>query len=301
MKKRFLLIALELLFIAFYTQAALVINEVCYDNSKVEDENGDDSSDWIEIYNNGTTDVNVNGYGVGDANPYEESKGVRLPDYTIPPGGFLLVYANNDLPETNNWVQAEDYEAVPENSSWKYWDEGSEPAGSWTESSYSDSSWSEGISPLGHNTTLDSMDCATVLGDPDVPSTLHQTIYFRKKFTVPKPSVVTGLVMRARFMDGVAVYLNGSVLHRRNLPFFTPTYSTLALDPVPSTTWTEELYGPENLVQGENTIAIEVHKASASGSTIIMDFSLTALVDEMIPLCAWSVRFEKRGRECASI
>ena len=56
--------------------AQLLINEVCYDNSMVADENGDTSSDWIELYNAGSSSVNVYNYAVGDANPFEPAKGV---------------------------------------------------------------------------------------------------------------------------------------------------------------------------------------------------------------------------------
>ncbi len=296
MTKYLFLTTISTLLLAAYVQSAIVINEVCYENSKVADENGDTSSDWIELYNNGTAGVNVNGYGVGDANPYEEAKGVRLPDYTIPPGGFLLIYANSDIPESTVWTNAPpECAAIPANSSWKYWDAGSAPAGNWRAPIYADSSWESGISPLGHNTTLDNLDCATVLGDPNLPATLHQTIYFRTKFTVLNPSAVTGLVMRARCKDGIAIYLNDTEIYRDNLPQNNLTYSTLALIPVASTSWTEGLLSSAALTQGANTLAIEIHKASATGTAIIMDLALTALVDELIPFVHGAFGLKKEG------
>jgi len=264
--------------------AALVINEVCYSNSKVEDETGDSTSDWIELYNNGPSAVNILNYGVGDANPYEETKGVRLPNYTIPVGGYLLIFASSDLAEYTAWTNAEDLVVIPENSSWKAFHQSSAPVGSWQSGFYSDSTWTEGISPMGHNTVAGSLDCATLLGDPGTPSTLYQTAYFRKKFNVINPSVVTGMVMNARIKDGMVVYLNGTEIYRYNMPAGTVSYSTLAASAVPSTSWTSPLLDSSLLIKGDNTLAVEVHKASATGTALIMDISLTALVNEQMPI-----------------
>ncbi len=298
MKRNFMLFAL----IAFASEctlhAALVINEVCYENSTVQDETGDASSDWIELYNSGPADINVNGYGVGDANPYDENKGVRLPDYTIPAGGYLLIFANSDLPEYTAWIPAPDAAAIPENSSWKYWHESSAPAGSWTAPAYADAAWAAGISPLGYNAARANMDCATLIGDTTNPATLHRTAYFRRKFTILKPAVVTNLLLRARIKDGAVLYLNGTEITRWNMPLVPVSYSTLASAPVSSTTWTTLALDPSLLVRGENTLAVEVHKASATGTALIMDLSLTALVDELMPVVHAQFGLKKDGEKC---
>ena len=84
--------------------AQVVINEVCFDSSTVADETGNTRSDWIELYNRGASGVNLSGYALGDTNPYDEAHGVRLPDYTIPAGGYLVVFADADAPEYVAWV-----------------------------------------------------------------------------------------------------------------------------------------------------------------------------------------------------
>ncbi|MDA3924570.1 MAG: CotH kinase family protein [Kiritimatiellae bacterium] len=298
MKKTFSLL-LAFLCINFTTAAiaALVINEVCYDNSKTADETGDTTSDWIELYNSGPIDVNILNYGVGDQNGYIEAKGVRLPDYSIPAGGYLLIFANSDLAEYTAWTNAEDLVVIPENSSWKAYHNSSVPAGSWSSGSYIDSTWQEGISPMGHNTTAGSMDCATILGDPDIPSTLYQTAYFRKKFDVIKPSAVTGMVMNARIKDGMVVYLNDTEIYRYNMPAGLISYSTQANSSIPSTLWISTLLDASHLIQGENTLAIEVHKAFSTGTALIMDMSLTALVDEQKPIVHGQFGLKKEGEK----
>ncbi|MDD2600815.1 MAG: CotH kinase family protein [Kiritimatiellae bacterium] len=280
--------------------AVIKINEVCYENSKVADETGNTTSDWIELYNSGTAAININNYGIGDANPYEEAKGVRLPNYLIPAGGFLVIFANSDLPEYTAWTNAEDVVAIPENSLWKsYFNNIVPPVGTgsttWKQKLYIDSTWQSGISPLGHNTTIDSADCATLLGNPAVPATLYPTAYFRKKFTIPNPSVVTGLVMKARIKDGMVVYLNNTEIHRQNMPSGAITHNTPASTVVPSTLWTTTLLDAAGLTAGENILAIEVHKASQAGTAIIMDMTLTALINQQRPTVHGQFGLKKDG------
>ncbi len=279
------------------TQAALVINEVCYENSTVADETGNTTSDWIELYNSGPAAVNILNYGIGDTSPYVEDKGVRLPNYSIPSGGFLLIFANSDLPEYTAWTNVPNAAVIPPNSSWKAWYAAAAPVGSWQSGAYADSDWLEGISPLGHNTPVGSLDCATVLGNPAVPATLFQTAYFRKKFTVISPSVVTGIVMTARIKDGMVVYLNGTEIHRQNMPAGPISYSTPASTAVPSTTWTTTVLSPSLLIQGVNTLAVEVHKASPTGTALIMDLNLTTLINELKPIVHGQFGLKKEGEK----
>ncbi|HRR32713.1 MAG TPA: lamin tail domain-containing protein [Kiritimatiellia bacterium] len=96
------LLVTSFLFSAICAPAQVVINEVCYDSGMLPGAYA--ASDWIELYNRGDTPVNLKGYAVGDTNPYDENQGVRLPDYTLPPKGFLLVYAEGDGAEYTAWV-----------------------------------------------------------------------------------------------------------------------------------------------------------------------------------------------------
>ncbi len=70
----------------------LVINEFMSSNSiTVADENGD-FEDWIEIFNAGTTTINLNGYGLSD-DPAEPFRWV-FPAINLPPGAYLFVWAS---------------------------------------------------------------------------------------------------------------------------------------------------------------------------------------------------------------
>lgn len=274
---------------------ALVINEVCYDNSTVPDDTGDTSSDWIELYNTGPSAVNILSYGLGDANPYDENKGVRLPNYTIPPGGFLVVFASSDLPEYTVWTNAPDIIAIPANSAWRYNTPASAPPSTWKDSTFDDTAWASGIAPLGYNDATLNMDCATILSYGSNPASRYPAAYFRKTFKIVNPSVVTGLVIRARVNDGMVLYLNGAEQKRVHMPEGAISHATLATVSVPPTFWTNILLSASGLVAGDNVLAVEVHQAAVDSVDLIMDMTVTALVDEQVPIVHGQFGLKKTG------
>jgi len=279
-----ILIAAALASLSPSGRAQLVINEVCYDNSTLADETGNTSSDWIELYNAGSSGVNVLNYAVGDANPYEESKGVRLPSYTIPPGGFLVVFASPDLPEYTAWTNAPNTGLIAPNSTWRHLTPSSAPPATWRDRVFDDSAWPSGIAPLGYNDRTLHMDCATILGYGGDPTNRYPAAYFRKTFKAINPSVITGLELKARANDGMIVYLNGNEWFRHNMPSGPVSHATPASMSVPSTLWTTNLLPTTWLLQGANVLAVEVHQASPSSVDLILDLILTAHIQESVPV-----------------
>ena len=72
----------------------LLINEICSSNSSVLADKDGKYSDWIEIYNYSKTEsINLAGIGLSD-NPDKPFKYV-LPDVTVEPGGYLVVFASD--------------------------------------------------------------------------------------------------------------------------------------------------------------------------------------------------------------
>lgn len=72
----------------------LVINEFMADNeSTVADQDGD-YDDWIELYNNGSEELNLTGYYLSDdaADPFQWN----FPDTTIMAGEYLIIWADDD-------------------------------------------------------------------------------------------------------------------------------------------------------------------------------------------------------------
>jgi hypothetical protein len=277
-------------------RGALVINEVCYKNSTVPDETGNTSRDWIELYNPGPEAVNVLGYGVYDKKTFDASQGAQLPDYILPAGGFLVVFADSDKHTawTNNTL---DIAAIPANTAWRYSAPDSAPPAEWKERTFDDTAWASGIAPLGYNDATLDMDCATALPYGADPADRHPTAYFRKTFDIFKPSAVTGLVVRARINDGMVLYLNGEEQTRVNMPDGTVSYDTLATTSVPPTLWTNFLLSASDLVAGDNVLAVEVHQAAADSVDLILDMTVTALVNERVPIVHGSFGLKKEGED----
>ena len=74
----------------------LVISEVVTSNgaSLVDEKYG--SPDWIELYNDSSQDINLNGYIFTDK-PGNMSASFLLPNVVVPAGGYLILYANSSL------------------------------------------------------------------------------------------------------------------------------------------------------------------------------------------------------------
>lgn len=76
------------------------INEICWKNTRVDDGTGRLNSDWVELYNPRSFQVEVGGYAIGQKGTWDESvtdgKLFELPEYTMAPHSFLLVFFNDD-------------------------------------------------------------------------------------------------------------------------------------------------------------------------------------------------------------
>jgi hypothetical protein len=141
----------------------------------------------------------------------------------------------------------------------------------WFSPNYDDSAWSVGSSPLGYGNGNE----ATLL-----PANSTATVYFRRRFNVAMPSQLMSAVRLSLLVDdGAVVYLNGLELTRFNMPRgpVTPfTFATVAVEgagEVPRL-----LVVPSSrLLQGVNTIAVEVHQAArVTAIDMTMDVELNA-------------------------
>lgn len=100
MRLTFITLLLGLLFLCGFSsslQAQLYINEFMASNSNtIADEFGE-YDDWIEIYNAGTSPVNLAGYFISDDNDIPTKWQIPNSDplkTTVPAGGFLLLWAD---------------------------------------------------------------------------------------------------------------------------------------------------------------------------------------------------------------
>lgn len=159
---------------------------------------------------------------------------------------------------------------ILEDTSWNYYEAGNEPSNdtqgdSWKDIAFDDTSWAVGNAELGYGDTQTTELTNTPL-----------TAYFRKTFNVADISLYTALELEAIRDDGIVVYINGTEVWRDNMPVGVVDYNTFATGVVgdaDETTFFSEIV-MNNLVNGQNTIAVEVHQVSATSSDISFNFRM---------------------------
>jgi hypothetical protein len=156
---------------------------------------------------------------------------------------------------------------VSQGSVWNYLDDQTDPGTTWREPSFDDSSWSNGVAPLGFGDG----DEATVIRwkIDEVPIV---TAYFRKQFVSPDPSRLASLILRLHRDDGGVVYLNGHEVFRSNMPggpvdYWMYAASSIGVGPEESEIYFPALLPAALLVEGTNTLAVEIHQITQFSST----------------------------------
>ena len=145
---------------------------------------------------------------------------------------------------------------------------------SWRENEFDDASWPSGSAPFGYNYAQVTTDLGSVMHG------LTPSLYLRQTFSVtPGQSTSTDdLLLDIDYDDGFIVYLNGKEVARANMG--APGGFCYADQPAfNSHDWTgNETFNlgkvNELLQEGENVIAIQVHKASISAGGLFLDAGL---------------------------
>lgn len=248
----------------------VVINEVSTSNrNTVTDEEGD-SPDWIELYNSGTTTVNLKGFQLTDN--AANTKKWKFPDLTIAAGNYLSVFASgkNRISVVDHWESL-----VLENNTWKY----KVPTAtitSWHTTTFDDASWSTGEGGLGY---ADGDDGTIVTPNP------FRCLYARKVFELTEASQIEALKLYIDYDDGFVAYLNGSEIARANMPVGMVDYNALALGTREATVYTGGSYTEFKipyavfkslLVTGKNVLSIQVHNNTANSNDLTMRANLVA-------------------------
>ncbi len=218
---------------------------------------------------------NVHGGNVGqDFDLYIEAAG-RLVYYTLdgtdprlPGGGINPLAVAYDPGETSSTI-------IATGSPWKYLDNGSNQDTAWRNAGFNDTAWATGNAQLGYGDG----DEATVVSFGSNAAAKHVTTYFRNTFNLTDVDELTALTLRLLRDDGAVVYLNGQEIVRSNMPAGTIAFNTLASSVVggaDENTFYEFNLDPALLLNGVNTLAVEVHQVSADSSDLSFDLELVA-------------------------
>ncbi len=168
---------------------------------------------------------------------------------------------------------------VERGSTWLYLDDGTDQGTSWIAQDFDDGVWRSGVAELGYGDGGE----ATVIGFGGDPTQKHLTSYFRRTFLVDDKDLEALARLKVSLLrdDGAVVYINGVEVVRDNLdsiPIDSQTPASRAVAGGNESRYFDFLVDPSVLVEGTNTIAVEVHQHRGGSSDLSFDLSLEALV-----------------------
>ena len=265
--KRVLLFTILLWICTFFVSQGqtpeIYINEIVADNSQgILDEFGE-TSDWFEIYNYGSSAIDLEGFSVTD-DPLIPNKWI-FPHLILSSGNHLLIFASDrdifNIPVTWSTV-------IDQDVNWKYTIPDATTSSSWNSLGFDDSAWNTGKSGFGYGDG----DDATVVPAGTI------SIYLRQEFVIDDLSKIERGLLHADYDDGFVAYLNGMEIGRANigLPGSEVTYNQTA----DNANHEAQMHGggkPELFIidafkdllkEGNNVLAVEVHNANSGSSDL---------------------------------
>lgn len=250
------------LYISTFTFAqGIKINEVSTSNTSIIKDSDGDYPDWIELYNNSSTSINLSNLFISDSG--DNLKKWQFPNIELEPDSLMLIFASGkDRTETiNHWETV-----IREGDNCTYLVPQSNPLSEWKSITYDDGTWSVGPTGIG-------------FGDNDDNTTINSTIsvFLRCDFRIDDVQQIGDLFLHIDFDDGFVAYLNGEEIARENLG---NAGSAISYNTTASDNHEAQMYqgNPPNtypisdkidlLQNGENILAIEVHNVSNTSSDL---------------------------------
>lgn len=204
------------------------------------------------------------GTGDPDENSWQDSLDPRLLGGSVNPAASVL---NIDGGDGGGVVETE---FVANGERWMFLDDGSNQGTAWRASGFNDTSWNVGLAELGYG---DGDEATVVNSGPS--GARRPTTYFRKKVTIPDPSVFGDFELRITYDDAYVVYVNGSEIARLSSLPANPAFDLYSGNVVGNNAIDVLSIPASAFSAGENTIAVEIHQANANSSDISFDLSLT--------------------------
>ena len=235
----------------------VVINEFLADNALTNFDDDGDNEDWVELYNSGDEDIDLEGYSLSD--DVENPGRWTFPSVMIPARSYLLVWLSGkdrhvpppDAIEANGATMAFEPVFVRRGAQWDYLvadpDADGPPEG-WNLPGQPFPGSSRDTAGFGYGDGDDSTD---------VPENSN-AVFTRREFEVPNPAAVTNLVLSIDFDDGFIAFINGVRLAESNAPDGEVTFSIEGTGKHEAgTAETFDLSaGVESLVEGTNVISV---------------------------------------------
>ncbi len=170
---------------------------------------------------------------------------------------------------------------VNKGSEWDYYDLGDTPdregTAYWYQSAHSHDGWSQGMARFGFGDKQVQTEISRYKNDGTTPLV---TAYFSKRFEVFSAITIPELLLELNCDDGAIVYLNGYRIVDQNMPSTYLTADLLAnsdVSGVAEDEYTSYQIDSKYLVDGTNTISVEIHQASLESDDLYFDLELKAL------------------------
>jgi hypothetical protein len=267
MKLRKLIFASMLVVAPAMMFGQLLINEIQVTNlSTLQDEDGD-YEDWFELYNAGSSSINLSDFYVSDR--LGSGADWQLPNSVLSPNTRAFVFASGkDRIGMNTLIDHMESPIYPW-SWWTYLTPDSQPSDSWNELGFDDSSW--GLGPGGFG--FGDGDDGTDLGGGIL------SVYSRTTFNLNDASDVGFMALNVDYDDAFVCYLNGVEIARANIgtigvepSFDTPAdmgHEALVYQGIqPEFIQIDFSVFSSLLMDGENVIALQVHNANLSSNDL---------------------------------
>ena len=173
------------------------------------------------------------------------------------------------------WKSNSDSLFIGREGIWKYSDTGIDLGTSWKNNEFVDTAWKSGQAELGYGDGGEK----TVIGYGGNASNRYITSYFRKNFILSDKQKVKGLTLNLKADDGAVIYLNGNEIQRYNMPTGVIGSATLASSAIAGADESDFhtfSVGPDNLINGNNVVAVEIHQSAANSSDVSFDLEVSA-------------------------
>ncbi len=243
--------------------AQVIINEVSASNSStIYDEDGD-APDWIELLNITSEPIQLSDYFISDKanDPFL----FQLPGVTLQPDEHALLFASD-----KNRAGGETYweTVIRQNDQTKYLVPNSAVTTQWIRNDFDDSNWQTGNFGIGYGDG----DDVTIVPDGSI------SVFTRTSFTIEELATVERMLFHIDFDDSYIAYINGTEVYRQNISGDSPVAYNQQADSYtePRLVFNGELPTinlsdfVSELVEGENTLAIQVHNFNSSSSDITL-------------------------------
>jgi hypothetical protein len=192
------------------------------------------------------------------------------------PGGPNQVSNGGTTSVTN--ITAQVLPLITMNTSWKWDNSGGTNLGTtWLQTGFNDSAWSSGQALFGFETTPAEYPYPflTTIPAPNQANG-HITTYYRTHFNWNGSLTNLTLYSTNYVDDGTVYYLNGSRVGSLRMPG-TVVFNTLSSSQPPTEGATEIIALTNNLVLGDNVMAVELHQNTTNSSDDVFGMLLSAV------------------------